>query len=1301
MSEISITGGTSIEADFNFIEFTIELSAELLDAATVNYRLLRGTALDDDLDNDITSSFNNGAVTFAPGETSKIVQIEANSDTLDEFDEFFTLELYDPTDNVTFEGGTPVLRATGIILDDDGAGSNLAVFVTSPVLVEGDSGQTLAVFEVQLSQPAGSSITVDYSTADITAVAGADYVAQSGSITFETGQQVAQISVAVVGDEVAEAAEMFALVVSPASGAALATAGAVGEALILDTDTSPLPEISIAGDVVDEGDFQFLRYVVTLSEPTFDAVSVNFRTLRDTALDDDIDNAFSSAANNGTLVFAAGETSKEIFIEANTDTIDERDEAIVLELYNPSNNAVFAGGTPVLRSTGIILDDDGVGSNLAVFVSDPVVTEADGDTANAVFEITLSQPSTSPLTLSYATADISAMAGEDYVAQSGTISFAPGQTFAAVSVPVIGDAIGEGVEAFSLSVTPSDNVSIGTEGATGHATIIDTDASILPAVSIEGDVAVEGDFQFLRFVVTLSEPALDVVSVLYRTKRDTGIDSDLDNAITSSPNVGLVTFAPGETSKEIFIETNTDTLDERDESVTVELFDLSSNAVFEDDAPVLRATGIILDDDGVGSNLALFVSDPMVTESDAGQQFVVFDITLSQPAPIDFTIDYATTDITAVAGEDYIAQAGTLDFKEGQTKVAVVVPVIGDTDAELVEKFALVVTPPDTLSIGTDGAVGMATIIDTDSGTLPQISIEGGRAEENDFDFIEFIVTLSEPSLDQVTVEYSMFDGSADTSDLDNGFQISTVIFEPGETSQSIYVEANSDDADERDESFSVRLFDPVNATFSGSETEIFATGFLLDNDGLGPNIALAGETTTIAEGPTVGLTHYVEVELSQPSATELSFDVTMVEISATVGDDIILLDDTVTFAPGQTTAAVRVIVGSDNVVEGDEIAELSFAPTVDTPFAGTIPNTTITITDNLAGDGTPNGVTLTGNSLMNELFGGVGDDAIFGFLGDDLLGGGAGNDSLYGGAGADEVYGSADDDNLYGENGNDLLGGFDGNDRLDGGRDNDTLYGAGDDDTLLGGEGDDLLGGFTGDDLLFGGDGADDIYGSFDNDTLYGGDGNDLLGGFSGNDSLNGQAGADEAYGGEGDDTVRGGNGDDLLGGFTGNDLLRGGEGQDQVYGSDGFDTLFGGAGDDTLGAGIDDDVVFGGSGADEVSGGLGNDLLFGGADNDTLFGAGGDDTLNGGDGDDEMFGGPGADVVVFSTGDDVMFAFSTADDKVDLSGVISIIDFADLSANHLSDAGGSAVITDDLGNTLTLDGVAILSLSDDDFIF
>ncbi len=328
-------------------------------------------------------------------------------------------------------------------------------------------------------------------------------------------------------------------------------------------------------------------------------------------------------------------------------------------------------------------------------------------------------------------------------------------------------------------------------------------------------------------------------------------------------------------------------------------------------------------------------------------------------------------------------------------------------------------------------------------------------------------------------------------------------------------------------------------------------------------------------------------------------------------------------------------------------------------------------------------GDTLTGKDGQDNQIDGQGGK-------DTIQGGENGNDSLYGGDGNDNISGLSGDDFITGDGGKDVLRGDEGRDTLIGGLGGDTLLGGdqadslvGDDgrDELFAGEGADTLEGGDGNDTLGGSDGEDQIFGQLGNDIAYGGQGNDFMDGGEGNDQF---------FAGAGDDTVFGRLGDDVLGGAAGND---------RIFGEDGNDTLFGGKGKDVLGGGNDNDSLLGGGGNDTLFGGAGNDTLLGGAGNDSLSAGSGADTLDGGSGNDTLRGGGDGDTFVFSDGVDQVADFG-ASDQIDLSSVAAITDFTDLQATHLS-GGANAVISDGLGNTLTLLNVAEGSLVEGDFIF
>ncbi|EIE48629.1 hemolysin-type calcium-binding protein [Citreicella sp. 357] len=1324
MPAINISSGTALESEY--VTFTVTLSEALTDEATVRWRtLVTGTANDDDLYYAPSSTTNNGTITFSPGETSTSINVYARGDNEDERDENFVVELFNPSANIELAGGANTLSATGVILDEDGTGSDLDLFVSDPVIVEGDGGSRNAVFEVRLSEIPSTALTVNYSTKDGSAVAGQDYQARSGSITF-TGQTVALVSVPIIGDTIPEFSEAFDLVITSTSGAQIGTAGRAGTATILDDDSGTGPVISIGDGAALEGDS--VRFVVSLSEPATDAVTVNYRTLMNgTANDDDLYYAPTGTTNNDTLTFAPGETTASIYIYARNDSTDERDENFTVELFGESSNAALAGDAAVLRATGIISDDDGTGSNLDLFVSDPVLVEGDSGSKIALFQINLSQPASSALTVSYTTANGTGTAGQDYGAQSGTLTFAPGQKTASVAVPVFGDTSSEPSETFSLVVTPPSGVSLGTGALVGTATILDDDSGPGPVISIADGAALEGES--LRFVVTLSEPATDAVTVNYRTLMNgTANDDDLYYAPTSTSNNGIVTFAAGETTASIYIYARNDSADERDENFTVELFDESSNAALAGNAATLRANGIISDDDGTGSNLDLFVSDPVLIEGDSGRQLALFQIDLSQPAARAMTVGYSTQNGSATAGQDYQAQSGIVTFAAGQSSASIAVPVFGDRLSEPTETFSLVVTPPSGVSLGSRGLVGSATILDDDSGPGPVISIADAAALEGEY--LRFVVTLSEPATDAITVNYrTLLSGSADDDDLyyasSGSHNNGTVTFAAGQTTASIYIYPRSDSTDERDENFAVELYDQSsNASLAGRVSILRANGIILDDDGAGSNTMLLASPDPVIEGYDGTFLRAYDVQLSQPLTSAETFDVSATGFTATLGADVTLVTDTITFVAGQTSATVLVRTRSDNLVEGTETFQLNFTARSGTHVNGTIPSVTVSIDDGAGYGGTPSSVgdRLVGTMGADTIHALAGNDTVFGWLGSDTLYGDTGRDRLWGGVGNDRLWGGSDGDLLVGETGADLLRGEAGQDTLRGGSSNDTLFGGDDDDLLFGEAGSDVLWGEAGDDTLQGGGGNDSMHGGTGGDQLSGGSARDRIWGDNGDDTIwggdgrdrsflgggddvyydtaqNTSDGADTVWGGAGNDTVSTGGGADVVHGELGDDSLNGGIGNDALFGEAGADTLIGGAGADLLEGGSHadlliaggwNDTVRGGDGADTARLGMGYDLYTdtgqgGRFGQDTVRGEGGNDTINGGGGDDLLFGQAGRDSLVGANGNDVLRGGEDRDTLIGGSGADTL--YGEAGNDRVNGGNGTDLAVLGAGNDLYLD--------------
>ena len=210
---------------------------------------------------------------------------------------------------------------------------------------KGREGEDAAVrFEVTLDWAAAEPVTVAYETADGTALAGEDYEAASGTLTFAPGETKKTVEVAIVDDAVEEGRETFTLRLSGASGAALAGAEATGTI----SGVERLPELRVADAAGHEGDDAVMRFEVTLDRAPLEPVTVAYETADGTALaGEDYEQA------SGTLTFAVGETKKTVEVAIIDDTVEDSGETFTLRL-DAADGAVLADA----EATGTILNTE-------------------------------------------------------------------------------------------------------------------------------------------------------------------------------------------------------------------------------------------------------------------------------------------------------------------------------------------------------------------------------------------------------------------------------------------------------------------------------------------------------------------------------------------------------------------------------------------------------------------------------------------------------------------------------------------------------------------------------------------------------------------------------------------------------------------------------------------------------------------------------------------------------------------------------------------------------------------------------
>jgi hypothetical protein len=424
---------------------------------------------------------------------------------------------------------------------------------------------------------------------------------------------------------------------------------------------------------------------VTLDTAPLQTSTVNYATSNGTALA-----GVDYTATSGTLTFAAGETSKTFLVPIIDNAIAGGNKTVNLTLSSPVHLIL---GTQITAELTIIDDDQ------ALVMFDPGSFEVNEAAGTATISVILTSSTLAEATVDYATSDGTAQAGVDYTATSGTLTFAIGETSKTFQVPIIDDTLFELDETVHLTLSnPSPNIALGTPNDTAILTIKDNDT--MPDVMFsDTSYPVMENAGSATISVVLSNPSGAISEVHYQTTDGTAI-APADYTATS----GILTFAPGETSKTFTVPIVDNSVFGPQKSLNLVLSDPSNVTLT---APT---ASLLINNDDPMPILQLSKAKYTATES-SGKATIT--VTLNTASGQTASIDYATSNGSAIAGKDYKAVSDTLTFLPGETSKTITVVIIKNNIPEPKRTFTLTLSNPvfDTL-----GTPSMATVT-IDDGT--------------------------------------------------------------------------------------------------------------------------------------------------------------------------------------------------------------------------------------------------------------------------------------------------------------------------------------------------------------------------------------------------------------------------------------------------------------------------------------------------------------------------------------------------------------------------------------------------------
>ena len=707
------------------------------------------------------------------------------------------------------------------------------------------------VFTVTLSKASSNEVTVDYATSIGTAMAGADFTGQNGTLTFPASSTASQtIRVPITGDRVDEEEETFTMTLINVQGGALLAGGGSTLAVtgtIVDDDTRGVRMNRTALGLRKGGTGTYT--VVLTSEPEA-TVTVTVGGAS---------NGVTAAPTPLTFTTNDWEMAQTVTVTA----AEEAPDGLVVLRHTVSggdygpvtapNVTVRVSSTsqpppPPPRddeTSGTVSSTppppQRTGGPTKVWVSFSAKSYSVVEGGSVGITLRLNKAAGRTVTIPLETANQNGTSDADYSGVPASVTFAANETKKSFQFAAGQDDDydhGEQV-AISFGELPGNVGMVPPSKATVN--ILD-----LPEVSVSFDRAdyrvTEGDS--VRVTVRLNADPQREVRIPLETTPGMGADESDYSGVPSR-----VLFAPHETEKSFFFRAVADQVDDGGETVAASFASLPSGVTAGNPA---TATATLFD--------AVSLSfDPVRYEGTEGQEAMEFTVALSTATYREVTVDYATSAGTATAGEDYKEVAGTLTFAAGTREQTLRVPILDDDEDEAHETFTVKLSAASHAAINVGEATGV--IRDDD---LPVLSISSFAGEDGttiedprvtEGDTLRFTLTrvgdLSMPLQVpvKVTQEGAFLAGEPPT----------VVEFAADEGTATLEVKTEDDEVDEHDGSISAIIADGETSRIG--ETSI-ARVTVEDNDERG--IRVAPTTLNVVEGET----GTYEVELtSEPTA--------------------------------------------------------------------------------------------------------------------------------------------------------------------------------------------------------------------------------------------------------------------------------------------------------------------------------------------------------------------------------------------------------------------------------------------------
>ena len=883
---LSINDVTTSSEGVGTATFTVSVSGELKEDITLDYATSDGTAT---AGSDYTST--SGTLSLSKGDTSATIDVTILDDSVYEGNETATLTLSNISDTeVTFSDASGTLTIT-----EDESAPVVTLSAASNSIAE-NSGSSITL-TASLSQIADEDVTVAIGTSG-TSTEGTDY-ANVSDITISAGSSSGTATFTPTDDSVYEVDETAIISIDSVSGADATESGTQSETItITSNESAPTVTLSTSASSIAENAGSTITLTATLSVTTYEQVVATL--------------AFSGTTSSSTdyqvltsIIIAAGETTGTVNLLPTADTIFEADETVVVDIDSVSGGGASENGTQ--QETITITNDDSA-PTLTLTSSASSISEDAG--SSLTLTGTLSNPTNADVTVSLSASGTST-SGSDYTALSD-ITISAGDTTGTTSFTPIDDSTFEGDETAIIDVNSVSGGSA-SESGTQQVTITISEDDPGPALSINDVTTSDESAGNATFTITTDQVSASNITVQYATSDGTATAGS-DYTSTS----GTATITAGASTTTFNVPILADTTDEANETATITL----SNPTL---ATISDASGTltITDDDAAPS---LTIADVTVSEA-AGT--ATMTVSLSAVSGKDISVAYATSDGTAAAGSDYTSTSGTLSITAGNSSGTFTVPITSDSTDENNETITVTISSPTNASIS--DATASLTITDDDA--APSLSIADAASSDESAASTSLTVSLSAASAKTITVDYATSDGTA-TAGSDYTATSGTLTFAAGDTSKTIDVAVLGDTTFEGDETVTITISNPSNASISDATAT-----FTISEDDDGPSLSVNDVSVTEAN-----TTATFTISMTPASSSAVTVDYATANVTATAGTDYTSASGSLTFNAGDTSKTVAITIAADSLDEVNETATFTLSNAVNASIGDS--TGTLTIND-------------------------------------------------------------------------------------------------------------------------------------------------------------------------------------------------------------------------------------------------------------------------------------------------------------------------------------------------------------------